>query len=82
MMRSAIRTSRGEKVGGTLKKAGRVGVRTNRAVAGIAHLLHDLEQIDATAKRQPRKRGRRVARKIEQQGTVVTGAFPQAAAGT
>ncbi len=65
------------KVGAALKISLKAGIASHRALQGVAQLLHDLEQREATVRRLT-GRGRRVPAAARQQGNVITGAFAAA----
>ena len=76
-MRSSLRATKRVKVGAALKISLKAGIASHRALQGIAQLLHDLEQREATVRRLT-GRGRRVPAAARQQGNVVIGAFAAA----
>ena len=74
VMRSSLRATKRVKVGAALKISLKAGIASHRALQGIAQLLHDLEQREATVRRLA-KPSPRVPAEARQQGNVVVGAF-------
>ena len=77
VMKFSLRATKRVKVGAALKISLKAGIASHRALQGIAQLLHDLEQREATVRRLA-GRGPRVPVEARQQGNVVTGAFAAA----
>lgn len=83
LMRYSIRTAARERVGGQLKRHAKAVLRAHGEAISIGNVLQALEAREAPQKPVAKRgrRARRVEGEIVQTGNVVSGAFPQAAAG-
>ena len=84
LMKQAIRIAAGEKAAGMLGKTLRCSLDAQREARSLIRPLRSLEDQEATPKPVKPRRPRATAKpapRVEHRGSVVTGAFPQAAAG-
>ncbi len=79
----SIRIGTRERIGGHVTKHAETCLRAHGETVSVGNVLQALEAREATSKPVAKRgrRARRVGGEIVQQGTVVTGAFPQAAVG-